>query len=261
MKKLLLLSFVFVAFLPQSVFSQKKESSGGDFIKRIEFNYSHSYILMGSSEIKGTYNVDSKTELEKRFFGDFNAEVEYFLFPPFDGAYGFRIVTSSKKDSSYLEVKYISNFKEVEAKMAEKYPAKGLTTEDMRTKSAEEREQILKNYHEMLTKRRQEGPTLYNIDTKRTPISNLFARKMHEKISTSINNFKGTIYREEGREQVVLDGEIMTFRCVVEDEVWTLRIHVPEGDIKKLSKFCEQIFSDAKADKFDESKYLGLLEN
>lgn len=72
---------------------------------------------------------------------------------------------------------------------------------------------------------------------------------------STIDGFKG-----KGIPPVSGDGYEVAFRCVVEDEVWSLRIHMPMGDVEKFSDLCRQIITDAGADQFDESKYLKLLD-
>lgn len=51
------------------------------------------------------YNVESKKGIEKRFFGDFNAKVEYFVDPSFRPIVGFRIYRDSSDTAYLLEVK------------------------------------------------------------------------------------------------------------------------------------------------------------
>jgi len=89
----------------------------GGFLKRIENNYEHNIteVFDENNEvirIEGDYNLRSKEGVEKLFFGDFNAKVEYFFEPSFEGALGFRIYRDSM-DRYTLEVKSIANFKEV----------------------------------------------------------------------------------------------------------------------------------------------------
>ena len=59
----------------------------------------------------------------------------------------------------------------------------------------------------------------------------------------------------------MLDGEETTFRCVVGDDVWTLTVSKTEGNILELSDLCKRIVEDAEAGRFDESKYIGRLED
>lgn len=57
----------------------------------------------------------------------------------------------------------------------------------------------------------------------------------------------------------IKDGDEAVFRCVVEDELWTLKYHEPEGEYKTLSDLFRQIIADVEAGTFNESKYLEAL--
>lgn len=78
----------------------------GLFQKRIENNYINNVIVeLPNGKEEGMYNVESKKGIEKRFFGDFNAKVEYFVDPSFRPIVGFRIYLDSLDTSYLLEVK------------------------------------------------------------------------------------------------------------------------------------------------------------
>lgn len=78
----------------------------GRFLKRVENNYIDNTIVQKpDGRIDGRYNFDSKTALEKRFFADFNAKVEYFVNPSFMPIVGFRIYPDSLDTAYLLEVK------------------------------------------------------------------------------------------------------------------------------------------------------------
>jgi hypothetical protein len=90
------------------------------------------------------------------------------------------------------------------------------------------------------------------------------ADKLHAKVAGAIDNFQGervSSITETGYIQVLImqDGYTVTFRCVVENEVWTLTIHQPKGSIGKLTDICNQIVKDAMANQLDEDKYIALL--
>jgi hypothetical protein len=70
----------------------------------------------------------------------------------------------------------------------------------------------------------------------------------------AIDNFKG-----KGIPALIFDGEKVTFRCVVEYELWELTIHEPEGYMKRLTNLFQQLIKDAEANTLDESKYATLL--
>jgi len=58
----------------------------------------------------------------------------------------------------------------------------------------------------------------------------------------------------------IFDGYNVTFRCVVEDELWTLSIQCPQRKALQLSDLFRQIIADGFDNKIDESKYLKLLD-
>jgi len=189
----------------QNVFHQES----GLFLKRVEHNM---------KALEETYNLDSKGELEKLLLGNFNASVEFYYHPSFEGASGFRVYKESLDKSNILKITYISNYREV----------------------------ISFNQEERLKR--------CKVDTNSLPISNQFAEILHRSMVVFIHNFK-----VKGLPVIFLDGYSVTFRVVVEDEVWSLRIHMPQGNAKKMSDLCRQIITDAQNSQFDESKYMSIL--
>jgi hypothetical protein len=93
-----------------------------------------------------------------------------------------------------------------------------------------------------------------NIDSHSFPVSNQFAEVLYKKMVSLIANFKVV-----GIAPLVDDGEGVTFRTVVEDEVWTLSIHAPQVDALKMCNICLQIIKDAKNNQLDEASYIRLL--
>jgi len=243
MKKLFITGFLWGLLIPM-VFSQTGEHTGGRFLKRIEYN-----LLMG------IFNLDSKGGVEKLFFGDFNAPVEFLYTPSFDGSSGFRIVIDSAKSSYILEVKYISNYKEVRKETSEKYPMRGISLTDSRIMPKDTLDAIAEYNRAMSAKSFEESVKLYKVDTKTYPISNQFAENLYRKMVSTINNFKAKSIPG----QIISDGYSVTFRTVVEDEVWSLNIHMPQGDARQVANLCRQIIMDTEANQFDESKYITQL--
>jgi hypothetical protein len=158
-------------------------TGGRRFLKRVEHNFiNNAYKISNGKKIlkgkeDGFYNLNSKTDVEKLLFGDFNAKLEFFVEPSFEGAYGFRIVRDSLEISYLLELKRINNFDEVSSQPSKEY----------------------------------------KVDTKYFPVKNEFAEKLYVKVVDAIDNFK-----DKGRPDRIMDGYTATFRCVVDDEVWTL---------------------------------------
>jgi hypothetical protein len=239
---------VLLLFLTQSSMAQSySESSGGEFIKRIEYNF------LGYDD----YNLKNKTGIDKLFFGDFNAELEFFVEPSFGGAYGFRIVRDSLKTVSFIEVKHIDNFKEIVDSLDREYPLIGFSAEEMSSISTEDEEKAKQHNIVMYERRKEESSLRYRVGTINYPVTSNLAEKLYSMAVTAIQNFKG-----KGTPPVYFDGFYVTFRCVVEDELWTLTAHRPGGEIKQLFNMCKQLIEDIKStNNVDELKYITLLED
>ena len=109
----------------------------------------------------------------------------------------------------------------------------------------------------MYRKREKERLKLYAVETQTFPISHRFAEALYAGFVTSIEGFA-----MKGRPAMTGDGYSVTFRCVVDDDVWTLTIQNPRVEnILELSNLCKRIIEDAEAGRFDESKYIGRLED
>jgi hypothetical protein len=242
----------------QVCFSQNNESvNGRKFLKRVENNYINDAFNISNGKKDGFYNLNSKSDLEKLFFGDINAMVEFFVNPSsesLEGAYGFRIVQDSL-DNYLLEIKSISNWKEIEEELEVNFPSKGISAERMPIVTKEEYEVNVKYNKGIYSKRNEERLGRYEVASRFFPVSQKFTGKLHDTVSKAIDNFKGN-----GRPAVIGDGYTVTFRCVVEDEVWTFTIQVPDGYIGNLTNICKQIIKDMEANSLDESKYTVLLD-
>jgi len=226
MIKRIIFVLFFVSFI-LCAFSQSGVHDGGNYIKRIENNL---YIY-------GMHELRSKTELEKRFFGDFNAPVEFFHMQSYEGASCFRLVRDSL--DVYLELKYITNYKEATKEVDNKYASNPLIAHERKT-----------NYWTDVYE-------LVNIETRSFPISEQIADKLFEKMVYFINNFKAKVtpsIRSYGGYSVV-------FRTVVdENEQWSLWINTPKGDALRMANLCRQIIEDMQFNKLDESKYISVLD-
>jgi ribosomal protein L14E/L6E/L27E len=194
----------------------------GSFVKRIENN-------MYASQ----WNLDSKGNLEKLFFGDFNAWVEFFCSER--SVTSFRIV---KKGVSYfLEIKYVINIKEIE--------------DIFKSKRGSNHEEIQKLYEERVK--------YYKVATQAIPISNQFAEKSHKRMFFCIDNFKAT--KMSPLNAILVITYYVTFRVVVDEAVvWSLKIFYPsENDAEKMANLCIKIATDVRSNKFYESKYIDEL--
>ena len=86
-------------------------------------------------------------------------------------------------------------------------------------------------------------------------VSTQFAEKMYKKMVSFIENIKA-----RGTQKTINRGYEVTFRAVVDDEVWSLIIQEPSGDALKMSSLCRQILVDANRNKLDEAKYIKILD-
>jgi len=220
MKKVIIIFVLFGCLAVPFVQSQDFDHiDGGQYLKRIEYN-----MIVKGSEIdrikyKGIYNLKSKGDIEKLFFEEINAPVEFFYSPAFEGASGFRIMMDSLNNSYILEIKYISNIEWVR------------------------------------TFNRSEWLKQYKVESKTFSISRKLAEEIHKKMVFLISNFKG-----KGVGPRFYDGWSVTFRSVVEDEIWSLWIHNPQANANKIAMLFRQIIKDSIANEFDESKYMTVLK-
>jgi hypothetical protein len=265
MKKIVVIIFL-LGFFIQFVFSQNEDhADGGHFLKRIEYNLIARGGKANNITFIDRYNLLDKGDMEKLFFGDFNAPVE-FVFDPsseYDPCIpsGFRMVKDSLSKSFILEVKYISNYDEA-SKEADKeardprhmidLPAEVLDALPGSVSNLiwdhNSNKNIVKRYFEEL-------PKHFQVESLSFPISDRFAEKLYGKTVSFIDRFKA-----KGVPPTILDGYSVTFRTVVDDEVWSLDVHEPQGNALKMADFCRQIITDAKANTFEESKYAVDLE-
>ena len=244
-KKILIIGFICALLTPFAYSQDGDHIRGGRFTKIIEYNQ----LVLGN-----TYNFNSKGDTEKRLFGDFNAPVEFF-YSSGGGVSGFRIIRDTLKLSYFLEIKYISNYKEAWAEASSKYPTKGVssiatTPEDTLDKISVQNGENIKTVAELRIQ-------LFKVETRSFPISDQFAERLYEKMVSVIDNFKA-----RGVPPFILDGYLVTFRATVDDnELWTLKIHMPKGNALKWSDICGQIITETLAtEKIDESKYIKILD-
>ena len=232
---------------------------------KIDTTRQHDASVLHATSVEGVDNIESKSPLEKVLFGNTNAKVEFVVEPSFEGAYGIRVIKDSSETSSSLEVKRIINWKEVEKQMQKAFPVKGYTIQELNAKiaerekmSEEERELSILKSRIRNEKREKESLKRYQVHTFIIPISDLFAEKLYAKFVSFIDDFKA---KELEPNLLMGDGETTVFRCIVDQEIWTLAIPFKtEEKARELSDLCKQIVEDAEAGRFDESKYIGSLE-
>lgn len=173
----------------------------------------------------GGYNLNNKDKYEILLFGRINSLVEYYFVPTFlhlESRGGFRLLRDSVDQKKYFfEIKHFV------------------------------------------------GNKIYS---RNVSISDVFARKFYDKMVSVIDNFKA-IYEmlpidEDGNRidpnmemEQFLDGHTVTFRAVVEYELWTLKVHAPNGIAGKMDELCISILKNAKNNEFDETYYEKLLDS
>jgi hypothetical protein len=257
-KKIFISCFLCVLYIP-CVFSQDGVCVAS-FIKRIEYNFIDVGLgkEVGYELVGYQCNFGSKSDVEKLLFGDFNAPIEFFYAPSFEvsnkGETGFRIIRDSLNTSWILEYKHIPNYEKVTAECDDKYPVTGIPADMMLSMPLDS---ILLDSNEQIWKQRHdESLKLFKVETQSFSVSDQFAEKLYQKMVLFIDNFK-----VKGRLMPVTDGYSVIFRNVVDDEVWSLKIHLPEGNALKLSDFCRQIMTDIETNTFKEStRYIELLD-
>lgn len=185
---------------------------GGDvlFRKTVENNFINDVIVELPDREDGMYNLRSKSATEMRFFGDFNAKVEFFVAPSFDPSAGFRVRQDSLNNTYRLEIKF--------------FPVKNKQTE----------------------------ATTGEISVQTVKISKEFVDKLHDRVLSLISTARAV-----GKPRNSFDGTDVTFRCVVDDQVWTFttKNSRPESGVANLTDICTQIISDLRNNDFEESRY------
>lgn len=264
MKRIIFACYICVFSIPFA-FSQDVEGhfNCGDFLKRIERN------LTMSGE---NYNIKNKSDIEKLFFGDFNALIEFCYDPSSEinpcVPSGFRIIRDSLNSSYILEVERILNYREAskeaskEAKEAQKRQLLDIPVRLLDSLPRDVFNQIweynrnISNNDVFIKMYFEELPKHFKVEIKSIPISNQFAEKLYNTMVSFIDNFKA-----KGIPPTMVDGYSVSFRTVVADEVWSLGIHMPKGKASLMVNLCLDIILDANDGQLDESTYLSVLEN
>lgn len=228
--------------------------------------------------IDGGYNFADKNEEERLLFGDFNAHVEFVLAPSFDGMSGLRIYRDSSSQSFVLEVKRIINWKEVNEYINKAYanPSSG----GIKVLLSQEQDEQIRERSRLLNERiKSDRLSRYRIQTSRSPIGDSLKNILYFEIkdiisSTSepcsekaigINYPNAKDLKTEDSLVIVQtvtlteDGTSSTLRCVVGNQLWTLKNHVTEGKQKDVALKLNQIIKEVEAGTFNESKYLEAL--
>ncbi|MDR2423391.1 MAG: hypothetical protein LBD59_01535 [Prevotellaceae bacterium] len=256
MKKNLLL--IFLVLTIQTGYSQDTQigdtGNGRNFIKRIEPNLLHKAMII-NGKTYCSYNLKSKTDIEKLLFGDINAKVEFVITPSFEGSYGMRLVKDSLNTGYLLEIKRIINWAEINSQLEKEFPLIGFGLGQIDTVSKEQEKRAVRHNRAMLVKHDEERLKRYSVARQSIAVKNKFAEKLYGTIFSIIKNFV-----MKGDPAEIFDGYDATFRCVVDDEVWTLTIQNPDGVIEQLTNICNLIIKDVEANTFNESKHIESLD-
>lgn len=261
MKAIIIFSVMFV-FGCNLIKSQPVDHvSGGKYLKTIEYNVLH----VGVTEDGNRYNLEHKSLIDRLFFGTKNSFVEFVFEDSPEGsneATAFRIIKKPQDNSYELEVMRLQNMLDVYNKrlmfmVSDKttpiftpFWLSNAVSYETRSRISEhnKRAKLLKNSDDLYKP--------YRPEPLKFQISKELAEKIHEKTSMLIENFRGI-----GIPLNITDCFVITFRCVVNDELWTLSVHCPlEGKSLQFSDLFRQIITDSFDKKIDETKYLNLLD-
>lgn len=201
--------------------------------------------------IDGGYNFAEKNDEEKLLFGDFNAPVEFIFAPSFDGISGLRIYQDSLNQSYLLEAKRVTNWEEVNNRLKAEFPSDRKVSTITLAQWEEQKKQMEANK----ARKREEWLRRQTIFTQVVQISDTLAVRFYEIVAKAI----GKARKELKTNAIITDGDEAVFRCVVGDELWTLKYHQPEGEYKALSDLFRRMIADVEAGTFDEAKYLEAL--
>ncbi len=253
---ILIIAFIFSAnvIMSQSI----DHIEGGQYLKTVEYNL----LMSGVKEEYDMYNLKHKSFIDRLFFGTKNSFVEFLFVDSGEGsneATAFRIIKSQQDDSYKIEIMHFQNIHklyDIRDLLLEKTTPLKIPYWISATFSFEIRDRIEEHNKQIaILKNRDDLYEPYRPEPKEFQLSKEFAKKTHRKTVTLIDNFKG-----KGIPPMIFDGNNVTFRCISEDELWTLSIHCPQRRALQLSELFQQIIADGFDNKMDESKYLKLLD-
>jgi hypothetical protein len=259
MKKVVFLVVGLIIFDCRIASSQNADHiEGGHFLKRIEYNI----IMPGETEVDNMYNLDGKSILDRILFGRINSLIEFVFEDSPEGddeVSALRIVRNSRTDSYQLEIMRMPDLEKVYNAirfLSAKVNKTVIPPELIQMISLECRVLLDKHNKEVdCVKVSDDLFKPYRPESKTFQINNEFAEKLHNKIVTLIDNFKAA-----GIPPLIFDGYKVTFRVIVENEVWSLSIHMPQKNALIMANLCKQIIEDADVNKLNETKYVTLLD-
>ncbi|WP_019539229.1 hypothetical protein [Proteiniphilum acetatigenes] len=258
--KATLILLILVAFTSNLIMSYPvNHVNGGKYLKTIEYNVIHP----GVTEDANIYNLKHKSVIDRLFFGTKNAFVEFVFTDSPEGsneAAVFRIIKNRQDDSYELEVMRLQNLDVYYNKLKNVLLEKStpiVTPFWLSTVVSRETENRIREHNKqaILLENQDNLYKPYRPEPLKLQINKELAEKIHDKTSILIENFKGV-----GIPLNIVDGFEVTFRCVMDDELWTLSIHCPQGKALRFSSLFRQIIADGFDNKFDQSKYLKLFD-
>lgn len=263
MNRFVFMIIMFV-FFSQALISQSIDhgKQGGHFFKSSEYNVAERGEKLGHPR----YNLERKPIFDRIFFSDTNSFVEFIVANPpskADSVMAFRIVKDQNLASYKLEIMQTQNGTQLyfATKDILRKKTEIVMPDEWLSKIPIEIQDSIRKHNEeaalyKLTDYDNELFRYYLVPYQEYPISVELSEKLHDTMATLIHNFKADGIPRTGFLGYPLE---VTFRCVVGDEVWTLKIMEPQRRALLLSGICTQIINDALNNEINESKYLKQL--
>jgi hypothetical protein len=208
-----------------------------------------------------THNLNNRGDVEKLLFGDSDALLDFFFLSASDDSFtnppvGVRITRDLYTDSYILSVKYVSNYIEASQEARRKHPPTGVSANELTAMTDECRSQVVEHNRAAFARQREEKLKLFQVKTASYAVNSRFVQKMYEKTTSLLYGFEA----DESLSSTPIGGYNVTFRAVADDKVLSLQIHRPQGEALILSELFLQIISDAQAGRFDEARYMAVLD-
>lgn len=246
-----------LSLLAQLSSAQQIPYTGAIFQKTVEYN-KHAVMVryMDGTPAHGTDNYENKSRAELLLFGKCNSTLEFSTEPSFEGARGMRLVDDNGNDGCRIEVRYISNYDQVQRTLQEKYSVARVNLDGLTVAERLAAEEKLRSTPDRNKLRQEEEFASYKVKSASVSVSNGFTDKLYGTVHSAIGRIKSS-----GVKQIVFDGTNYTLRCVVDDDLWTLTMHCPRGYYLSLSELLDDMAKDIIAGKFDEDTYAGKLDS
>ena len=215
-------------------------------------------------DAEGAPNLKEKDVRYLKLFPKYNGKVEFFYENNFFvGKFGFRI--DSLDGNYFLDVRWITNIKEVYEKVGKEFPYVDLNKDFQYTHKNKtgidsifkEEGERRKNFNNAQYKKlHQKALEEFEVASKKVQINNDLAEQLYTTLVTLFENYT--------RKEVLPHPFIIihsNFRCVVGDEVWNFQTVNPTGAFRELMEICVQIVSDIQehGELIHEERYIGHL--